>query len=236
MCLKVGGWARFETGFGYNGSFTTEFFNNNLSNRSTNDNNWRVKGVASFDARSQTEYGTAAQLHHARRQHATTTVTTARRRRPTPTAAFIQWAGFTIGHSTSFFDFYSVGANQYSWAHAGSDSGDGGWTVFGYTAHFGNGLSASLSAAAAASDPHRQCCHDDHHRGLRAACVERGGWQLRRARLSRRGRQLAGRPGLGLCPDHGRVAQRGGYLLHRLQRRCTSGRQDGLRRGCRHSS
>ena len=26
---------------------------------------------------------------------------------------FIQWAGFTIGHSTSFYDFYSIGANQY---------------------------------------------------------------------------------------------------------------------------
>ena len=145
MCLKVGGWARFETGFGYNGSFTTEFFNNNLSNRSTNDNNWRVKGVASFDARSQTEYGTV-------RSYITLGVSTNNNGddgAATATYAnrwFIQWAGFTIGHSTSFFDFYSVGANQYSWAHAGSDSGDGGWTVFGYTAHFGNGLSASLSA------------------------------------------------------------------------------------------
>ena len=30
MCIKVGGWARYETGYGYNGSFTTEFYNNNL--------------------------------------------------------------------------------------------------------------------------------------------------------------------------------------------------------------
>ena len=58
MCLKVGGWARFEVGYGYNGSFTNEFYNNNVNNRTTNDNNWRVKGIASFDARSQTEYGT----------------------------------------------------------------------------------------------------------------------------------------------------------------------------------
>ena len=59
---------------------------------------------------------------------------------------FIQWAGFTIGHSTSFFDFYSIGANQYGFVSAGSDTGDGGWTVFAYTANFGNGLSASISA------------------------------------------------------------------------------------------
>ena len=58
MCLKVGGWARFEVGYGYNGSFTNEMYNNNVNNRTTNDNNWRVKGIASFDARSQTEYGT----------------------------------------------------------------------------------------------------------------------------------------------------------------------------------
>ena len=59
---------------------------------------------------------------------------------------FIQWAGFTIGHSTSFFDFYSVGANQYGFVTASSDSGDGGWDVFAYTAQFGNGFSGSISA------------------------------------------------------------------------------------------
>ncbi len=58
MCLKLGGWARYEQGYGYNSSFTTEFFNNNLNNRSTNDNNWRVKGVISVDARDQTPFGT----------------------------------------------------------------------------------------------------------------------------------------------------------------------------------
>ncbi|MGE0564486.1 MAG: porin, partial [Pseudolabrys sp.] len=59
---------------------------------------------------------------------------------------FIQWAGFTIGHATSFFDFYSIGGNQYGFVNASSDSGDGGWDVFGYTAQFGNGMSASISA------------------------------------------------------------------------------------------
>ncbi len=59
---------------------------------------------------------------------------------------FIQWAGFTIGHSTSFFDFYSIGANQYGFVTASSDSGDGGWDVFAYTAQFGNGFSGSISA------------------------------------------------------------------------------------------
>ena len=145
MCLKVGGWARFETGYGYNGSFTTEWWSNNLNNRSTNDNPWRVKGVASFDARSPTEYGTV-------RSYITLGVSANINGDDGAQTAnyanrwFIQWAGFTIGHSTSFYDFYSIGANQYGFVGASSDTGDGGWTVFGYTANFGNGLSASISA------------------------------------------------------------------------------------------
>jgi len=145
MCIKVGGWARFETGYGYNGSFTTEWWNHNNNNRSTNDNPWRVKGVASFDARDNTEYGTV-------RSYITLGISTNINGDDGAQSAtyanrwFIQWAGFTIGHSTSFFDFYSVGANQYGFVSANSDTGDGGWTVFAYTAQFGNGLSATLSA------------------------------------------------------------------------------------------
>jgi hypothetical protein len=143
-CLKIGGWVRFETGWGYNGSFTTQFYNGNLQNRFTNDNNWRVKGVISFDAREQTEYGTL-------RSYATIG-TSNNNIGDNPTAAnyvnrwFIQFAGFTIGHATSFYDFYSIGANQYGNATGSSDTGDGGWDVFGYTAQFGNGFSASVAA------------------------------------------------------------------------------------------
>jgi hypothetical protein len=142
-CLKVGGWVRFETGYGYNGSFTTEFYNSNGQNRFTNDNNWRAKGVISFDAREQSEYGTV-------RSYATLGVSN-NNVGDNPTGPyinrwFIQFAGFTIGHATSFFDFYSIGANQYGFVTGSSDTGDGGWDVFGYTAQFGNGFSASVAA------------------------------------------------------------------------------------------
>jgi hypothetical protein len=145
VCLKVGGWARFETGLNYNGSFTDEWWNNDLRNRTTKDNPWRVKGNITLDARSPTEYGTVRSYidvglsSNINGDDGAQTATYANR-------WFIQWAGFTIGHSTSFFDFYTVGGNQYGFAGASSDTGDGGWTVFGYTAQFGNGLSASLSA------------------------------------------------------------------------------------------
>ncbi len=103
-----------------------------------------MKGTATFDARSSTEYGTV-------RSYIAIGIST-NNVGDNPISAgyanrwFIQWAGFTIGHSTSFFDFYSIGANQYGLTTASSDSGDGGWDVFAYTAQFGNGLSATLSA------------------------------------------------------------------------------------------
>src|SRR4029077_3921091 len=62
--------------------------------------------------------------------------------------AFIQWAGFTFGRAQSFFDFYSNPATSYWGAVPGSDTGDGGWFVMGYTAQFGNGFSATIAAEA----------------------------------------------------------------------------------------
>ncbi len=143
MCLKLGGWARYEQGYGYNSSFTTEFFNNNLNNRSTNDNNWRVKGVISVDARDQTPFGTVRSY---------VAIGTSNNNTGSGDAGvyiprwFIQWAGWTFGNATSFYDFYSIGANQYGFITASSDTGDGGWNVLGYTWQFGNGVSATLSA------------------------------------------------------------------------------------------
>jgi hypothetical protein len=60
--------------------------------------------------------------------------------------AFIQWAGFTFGLAQSFYDFYSVPATSYWGSFPSSDTGDGGWKVLGYTAQFGNGISATIAA------------------------------------------------------------------------------------------
>src|SRR4029077_8949338 len=67
--------------------------------------------------------------------------------------AFIQWAGFTFGRAQSFFDFYSNPATSYWGAFPGSDTGDGGWFVMGYTAQFGNGFSATIAAEAPRQTP-----------------------------------------------------------------------------------
>ena len=63
--------------------------------------------------------------------------------------AFVQWAGMTAGLSQSFFDFYSVPAAQYRGGYLpASDTGDGGWWVWAYTAQFGGGFSGTISTEA----------------------------------------------------------------------------------------
>jgi Porin subfamily len=105
-----------------------------------------VKGAAKFDARSPTAYGTVRSY--------IAIGTSNNNNGDNPISAgyanrwFIQWAGFTIGHATSFFDFYSIIANQYGFATNSSDTADVGWDVFGYTARFGNGFSGSIAAEA----------------------------------------------------------------------------------------
>jgi len=148
MCIKIGGWVRAEYGWGQNGNFAWGFANNNLNNRTTNNSDFRARGYITADARNQTEYGTVrgyiavglSENEHGGDVNASTAFSANR--------AFIQWAGFTFGRAQSFFDFYSNPATSYWGAFPGSDTGDGGWFVMGYTAQFGNGFSATISAEA----------------------------------------------------------------------------------------
>ena len=148
MCIKIGGWVRAEYGYGQNGNFAWGWANNNVNNRTTNNSDFRARGYITADARNQTEYGTVrgyiavglSENDHGGDVNASTSFSANR--------AFIQWAGFTFGRAQSFFDFYSNPATSYWGAFPGSDTGDGGWFVMGYTAQFGNGFSATIAAEA----------------------------------------------------------------------------------------
>ena len=147
-------------GYGYAGSFTTEWYNNNTNNRSTIGWHLALEGRdhASTPA-ARPPYGTVrSYVDVGVSSNVTGASDGSLGAQGYINRWFIQWAGFTIGHSTSFFDFYSIGANQYGFVSAGSDTGDGGWTVFAYTANFGNGFSASISAEV-------QRDTSDHQRG-----------------------------------------------------------------------
>ena len=148
MCIKIGGWVRAEYGYGQNGNFAWGWANANVNNRTTNNSDFRARGYITADARNQTEYGTVrgyiavglSENEHGGDVAASNNFSANR--------AFIQWAGFTFGRAQSFFDFYSNPATSYWGAFPGSDTGDGGWFVMGYTAQFGNGFSATLAAEA----------------------------------------------------------------------------------------
>ena len=149
MCLKIGGWVRAEYGYGMNGSLGGPPVGGNVNNRSTNDSVMRARGYITADARNQTEYGTVRgyiavgtsgsdRTGVVNETAATGQVFDANR-------AFIQFAGFTFGITQSFYDFYSFAATGYI-PDFYSDTGDSGWKAFAYTAQFGNGFSATVSA------------------------------------------------------------------------------------------
>ena len=116
--------------------------------RTTSNEAMRARGYITADVRNQTEYGTVRgyiavglNTNDVGLQVATL-VDSANR-------AFVQWAGMTAGLSQSFFDFYSVPAMQYRGGYLpASDTGDGGWWVWAYTAQFGGGFSGTISAEA----------------------------------------------------------------------------------------
>jgi hypothetical protein len=145
MCIKVGGWVRAEYAYGDNGNMTWGWANGNVNNRITSNSTWRSRGYVTVDARNQTEYGTVRgylavglSTSNVGTDNASNTFSANR--------AFIQWAGFTFGLAQSFYDFYSTPATSYWGSFPSSDTGDSGWMVAGYTAQFGNGLSATLAA------------------------------------------------------------------------------------------
>ncbi len=142
-CLKIGGYVRAEYNINARGSFGPIINGTQaLHNRNSNEINSRVRGIISFDARTQTEYGTLRSYIEGGWQSdngATPSTATA------PYRFFVQLAGFTAGVTQSFFDFYLPGRYSNLTRFLGSYSGGAGITSFAYTTSFGNGLSATLS-------------------------------------------------------------------------------------------
>jgi Porin subfamily len=146
MCIKVGGYARFEAVWAPGGNFTWGDFNGTSNVRSTSNFAYRARGYITVDAREQTAYGTARGYLAIGLSTNDLGINTAANQF-SANRAFIQWAGFTGGITQSFYDFYSAAATAYLAGYIPtSDTGDSGWTVFGYTAQLGNGFSATLSA------------------------------------------------------------------------------------------
>ena len=151
-CIKVGGFVRAEVqvnnaggggGTTGGGSFA-QHSTVNFDSRFTVDSNWRTRGGITVDAREQTAYGTL-------RAYTVVAPTVTNAAPGTGTAiwhhrAFIQFAGFTAGLTVSYFDFDPISSYSNQTNRLGSSTGGTGIPVFAYTAQFGNGFSASISA------------------------------------------------------------------------------------------
>jgi len=113
----------------------------------TNDINYRVRAVTSWDVRQQTEYGALRTYLRFGVENNTPGVTGGGTT-PSPywDRAFLQFAGFTVGRARSFFDLFTYwGAYTYTNVRINGDTDISGQNLWAYTADLGNGFSATLS-------------------------------------------------------------------------------------------
>jgi porin-like protein len=149
ICLKIGGYVRGEYFYNYGASGTQGGFQGVSGQKDRFDGAdflMRTRAYAWFDSRQQTEYGTLRSYLQigVNYDSPTSFSSTGAANGFSANRAFIQFAGFTVGTAQSFYDFYSSPASSYFGPPA-SDTGDGGWKVFAYTAQYGNGFSATFS-------------------------------------------------------------------------------------------
>jgi len=149
ICMKVGSYIRFQQDFGAGSSISAGPMvgaGGRGTRVDTQDYSMRTRAVATFDTRQQTAYGTLRTYLLMGFQQ-DSTLAPATNPNVYMTRGFIQLAGFTFGKAVSFFDFANTAAVAYNAGfNFNSSTGDAGQMVAGYTAQFGNGLSATIAA------------------------------------------------------------------------------------------
>jgi hypothetical protein len=156
-CLKLGGYLRVQGEYNAGnggipvgsggGGVTSEAAQGRFTRDLTNDFNYRVRAVTSWDVRQQTEYGTLrTYIRFGASNQTPVTTGGGSTFAPFWDRAFMQFAGFTVGRSQSFFDLFTYGgAYSYHNVRVSGDTGASGQNLWAYTAQFGNGFSGSLS-------------------------------------------------------------------------------------------
>jgi hypothetical protein len=142
-CLKIGGFVRADWVANAGGSHTPYWnVGNGIQNRNTDDLTTRTRFMTSFDARTQTEYGTLRSYIRAGYQY--TTDNSDKSGAIYVDRGFIQLGGFTFGKTVSFYDAFGGGPASFTTLVGSSDSGQG-INQIAYTAMFGNGFSGSIA-------------------------------------------------------------------------------------------
>jgi hypothetical protein len=164
ICVKHGAYVRAQFYYGHGNSVSNgPLISGNAQNSrlfaNGHDYVQRARAIYTLDARTQTEYGTLRGYILIGGTHDSPAVSSAPAGNAAAlyyTRAFIQFAGFTVGKATSFYDLYAAAAYSYLYPAWSSDTGDGGHMVAAYTFQFGNGFSATI----AAEDPRRQSTYN----------------------------------------------------------------------------
>jgi hypothetical protein len=146
ICLKIGGYVQADYGWNRAGSGQPHYTGaNGAQDRSVSPYSTRHRAHFNFDSRSQTAYGTLrtfVTVHIENRDQGSVTVSPAR--------AFIQWAGFTFGHTKSFTDTPGTpagdGFRSIHQTQAQSDTGANGTNQIAYTWELGSGMTLSVGA------------------------------------------------------------------------------------------
>ena len=146
ICLKIGGYVQADYGWNRAGSGQQHYTGaNGAQDRSVSPYSTRHRAHFEFDSRTQTAYGTLrtyVTVHIENRDQGSVTVSPAR--------AFIQWAGFTFGHTKSYTDVPGTpGADSFRSLHQNqniSDTGANGTNQIAYTWDLGNGMTFNVGA------------------------------------------------------------------------------------------
>lgn len=151
-CIKIGGYVRLEAYHNAAGGLFAEATQQGSFTRHGATYSMQARFRMSADVRTQTEYGTLRSYFafgvNALNNPVGNNETFYSGNANTLLAmerAFIQFAGFTLGRSDTFFAFYNGAA--YGLVPFGFDgsSGPSGLNVAAYTWQFGNGLSSTVS-------------------------------------------------------------------------------------------
>ncbi|MFC5067943.1 porin [Flaviflagellibacter deserti] len=145
-CLKVGGFVRFDQryDFGDRDSFSPfdedEFAGDEASERYSN----RARLSIKLDARSETEWGTLRSFLEFRSDADSDEFQNGGDGNDFVESAYIQFAGFTVGRTSSFYDFVQT-------ATVADFFSDNQVNTVAYTWSFGDGFSATVGIENAAS-------------------------------------------------------------------------------------
>jgi hypothetical protein len=146
ICLKIGGYVRANYGWNVAGTGQPHYTGGGgAQDRTVNPYATQHRAHFNFDSRTQTAYGTLrtyVAVHITNQDINSVTVA--------PSRAFIQWAGFTFGHTKSYTDVPgTLGDDGWKTLFQNqniSDTGANGTNQIAYTWELGNGMTLNVGA------------------------------------------------------------------------------------------